>query len=117
VEVGDVREILTFSILPIESGNFQLKTVGQRIMIMVHPTEAYFYLQKMVNPENEFVQSQDIETCLDSGLRVRGPFLSDWWEAFVISGCYAMGDPLASRSEGTGRKGRRQASPVRNSLK
>ncbi len=22
-------------------------------------------------------------------------FLSDWWEAFVISGCYEMGDPLA----------------------
>ncbi len=21
-------------------------------------------------------------------------FLSDWWEAFVISGCYEMGDPL-----------------------
>jgi len=26
-------------------------------------------------------------------------FLSDWWEAFVISGCYEMGDPLAP-SEG-----------------
>jgi hypothetical protein len=24
-------------------------------------------------------------------------FLSDWWEAFVISGCYEMGDPLAPR--------------------
>ncbi len=22
-------------------------------------------------------------------------FLSDWWEAFVISGCYETGDPLA----------------------
>ncbi len=22
-------------------------------------------------------------------------FLSDWWEAFVVSGCYEMGDPLA----------------------
>jgi hypothetical protein len=22
-------------------------------------------------------------------------FLSDWWEAFVISGRYEMGDPLA----------------------
>jgi hypothetical protein len=24
--------------------------------------------------------------------------LSDWWEAFVISGCYGMGDPLARTS-------------------
>ncbi len=22
-------------------------------------------------------------------------FSSDWWEVFVISGCYEMGDPLA----------------------
>jgi hypothetical protein len=29
-------------------------------------------------------------------------FLSDWWEAFVISGCYEMEDPLApSEVEGT----------------
>jgi hypothetical protein len=25
-------------------------------------------------------------------------FLSDWWEAFVISGCYEMGDPLGGLS-------------------
>ncbi len=31
------------------------------------------------------------------------PFQSDCWEAFVISCRYGMGDPLASRSEGTGR--------------
>ena len=24
--------------------------------------------------------------------------MSDWWEAFVISGCYGMGDPLARSS-------------------
>jgi hypothetical protein len=30
-------------------------------------------------------------------------FLSDWWEAFVISGCYEMGDPLArAKARGTG---------------
>jgi hypothetical protein len=27
--------------------------------------------------------------------KVMTSFLSDWWEAFVISGCYEMGDPLA----------------------
>jgi hypothetical protein len=31
-------------------------------------------------------------------------FMSDWWEAFVISGCYGMGDPLA-RSSRMGKKG------------
>jgi hypothetical protein len=51
-------------------------------------------------------------------------FLSDWWEAFVISGYYEMGDPLAltkwgtpwprAKSRGTGRG---EASPVRNALK
>jgi hypothetical protein len=50
-------------------------------------------------------------------------FLSDWWpatssaesEAFVISGCYEMGDPLPrAQSRGTGRG---EASPVRNTLK
>jgi hypothetical protein len=42
-------------------------------------------------------------------------FLSDWWEAFVISGCYEMGDPLApSEARGTGRG---EASPVRNASK
>ncbi len=30
-------------------------------------------------------------------------FLSDCREAFVISWSYGMGDPLASRSEGSGR--------------
>ena len=34
-----------------------------------------------------------------------------------ISKSYAMGDPLASCSEGAGRTGRGEASPVRNSLK
>ncbi len=27
--------------------------------------------------------------------KVMTSFLSDWWEAFVISRCYEMGDPLA----------------------
>jgi len=27
--------------------------------------------------------------------KVMTSFLSDWWEAFAISGCYEMGDPLA----------------------
>ena len=32
---------------------------------------------------------------------VKRSFLSDCWKAFVISGCYGMGDPLApSVSEG-----------------
>jgi hypothetical protein len=42
--------------------------------------------------------------------KVMTSFLSDWWEAFVISGCYEMGDPLAPsevegnrESRGTGR--------------
>ena len=29
------------------------------------------------------------------GKRAEKGFLSDWWEAFVISGRYGMGDPLA----------------------
>jgi len=32
-------------------------------------------------------------TCLLK--KVMTSFLSDWWEAFVISRCYEMGDPLA----------------------
>jgi hypothetical protein len=49
-------------------------------------------------------------------------FLSDWWEAFVISGRYEMGDPLApSEVEGNREGGRlvrlRRASPGRNALK
>jgi hypothetical protein len=36
--------------------------------------------------------------------------MSDWWEAFVISGRYGMGDPLA-RSSQTGR------GPVHKALK
>jgi len=43
-------------------------------------------------------------------------FLSDWWEDFVISGRYEMGDPLAPR-EVEGNRGRGEASPVRNALK
>jgi hypothetical protein len=36
-------------------------------------------------------------------------FLSDWWEAFVISGCYEMGDPLApSEVEGNREGGNRR---------
>ncbi|MBL7177280.1 MAG: hypothetical protein ISS66_15770 [Desulfobacteraceae bacterium] len=31
-------------------------------------------------------------------------FLSDWWEAFVISGRYEMGDPLAPPSEVEGNR-------------
>jgi hypothetical protein len=55
-------------------------------------------------------------------------FPSDWWEAFVISRCYEMGDPLApSEVEGNREGGGlsalgglvrlRRASPVRNALK
>jgi hypothetical protein len=48
-------------------------------------------------------------------------FLSDWWEAFVISGRYEMGDPLApSEVEGNREGGGlsvRRTSPVRNALK
>ncbi len=44
-------------------------------------------------------------------------FLSDRREAFVISWSYGMGDPLAPRAVGSGRIGRGEASPVRNSLK
>jgi hypothetical protein len=32
-------------------------------------------------------------------------FLSDWWEAFVISGCYEMGDPLAPSAVEGNREG------------
>ena len=33
--------------------------------------------------------------CIAWCKKVMVSFLSDWWEAFVISGCYEMGDPLA----------------------
>jgi hypothetical protein len=40
-------------------------------------------------------------------------FLSDWWEAFVISGCYEMGDPLApSECEGNREGGGSRACPA-----
>jgi hypothetical protein len=32
-------------------------------------------------------------------------FLSDWWEAFVISGRYEMGDPLAPSDSERNREG------------
>jgi hypothetical protein len=35
-------------------------------------------------------------------------FLSDWWEAFVISGCYEMGDPLAPSEVEGNREGNRE---------
>ena len=37
-------------------------------------------------------------------IRVMKSFLSDCWEAFVISWCYGMGDPLAplDRAENSG---------------
>jgi hypothetical protein len=35
--------------------------------------------------------------------KVMTSFLSDWWEAFVISGRYEMGDPLAP-SDGEGNR-------------
>jgi hypothetical protein len=49
-------------------------------------------------------------------------FLSDWWEAFVISGRYEMGDPLApSEVEGNREGGACPSVPlqsgVRNALK
>jgi hypothetical protein len=43
-------------------------------------------------------------------------FLSDWWEAFVISRRYEMGDPLAP-SEVEGNREGGEASPVCNALK
>jgi hypothetical protein len=40
-------------------------------------------------------------------------FLSDWWEAFVISGRYEMGDPLApSEVEGNREGGASRACPA-----
>jgi hypothetical protein len=40
-------------------------------------------------------------------------FLSDWWEAFVISGRYEMGDPLApSEVEGNREGGGLSACPA-----
>jgi hypothetical protein len=49
-------------------------------------------------------------------------FLSDWWEAFIISRCYEMGGPPGpERSRGEQGGGRlvrlRRTSPVRNALK
>jgi len=50
--------------------------------------------------------------------KVEAAFSSDCWKAFVISGCYGMGDPLAPtlrRSGGEQRRG--EASPANNCLK
>jgi hypothetical protein len=47
--------------------------------------------------------------------KVMMSFLSDWWEAAVISGRYGWGTPWPrAKSRGTGRG---EASPVRNALK
>ena len=52
------------------------------------------------------------------GQRLKRSFLSDCWKAFVISGGYGMGDPLAPtfrRNVGEQRRG--EASPAHNRLK
>ena len=55
-------------------------------------------------------------------MKVMASFLSDWWEAFVISKCYEMGDPPAPNEvRGTGRGEARAPVPlqsgIRNALK
>jgi hypothetical protein len=47
----------------------------------------------LVHPENAYSSLRDKYIIYRK--KVMMSFLSDWWEAFIISGCYEMGDPLA----------------------
>jgi hypothetical protein len=53
------------------------------------------------------------DKCIPSDKKAMTYFLSDWWEVFVISGCYEMGDPLApSEVEGNREGGGLPACPA-----
>jgi hypothetical protein len=58
------------------------------------------------------MRPQQLRINVSYNKKVMTSFLSDWWEAFVISGRYEMGDPLApSEVEGNREGGGLSACP------